>query len=73
MTQGLSLRLHHRAGAGAPGWLPPTADGKPCFCGSERRWELVADFPSLATCAHSDAGIDLQGVTLAYVANRTTG
>lgn len=45
MTQGLALRLSHQAGAGAPSWLSPTADGEPGFhCseqsahGSRRQW-----------------------------------
>lgn len=49
MTQELALglrqRVPHQAGAGAPGWLPPAADGEPCFrcsehsaCGSRSRW-----------------------------------
>lgn len=49
MTRGLALglcrRVSHRAGAGAPGWLPPAADGEPGFrCseqsahGSRRQW-----------------------------------
>lgn len=32
-----------------------------------RRQNPVAGFPSLATSAHGDPGIGLQGVTLAYV------
>lgn len=49
MTRGLALglcrRVSHWAGAGAPGWLPPAADGEAAFCcseqsthGSRRQW-----------------------------------
>lgn len=76
LALGLCRQVSHQAGAGTPGWLPPTADGKPGFrCseqsagGSRRQWPASQAWQLRLR----DPGIDLQGVTLAYVTNRVAG
>jgi len=57
MTQGFSLRLHRACPAGSP----PQQMASP----ASAALSTAAGFPSLAASAHSNPGIDLQGVTLA--------
>lgn len=47
------------------------ADGEPCFVQAERG--AGGGFLSLLASAHSNGGTGLQGVVLAYVANRMAG